>query len=89
MERDPGCYKSCSSMMMNLERGRRDTKRKEAMRSKNLTNETHLLLLSALLEPPVKPLDVAGGLAAPHFSMSVLCAWKQGSSQGVWRLHKL
>lgn len=52
------------------------------MRSENLTNETHFLLLSASSEPPVKPLDVAGGSAASHFNMSVLCAWKRGIFPG-------
>lgn len=52
------------------------------MRSENLTNETHFPLLSASSEPPVKPLDVAGGSAASHFNMSVLCAWKRGIFPG-------
>lgn len=44
------------------------------MRSKNLTNETHFPSLSVSSEPHIKPLDVAGGLAASHFKMSDLCA---------------
>lgn len=44
------------------------------MRSKNFTNETHFPSLSVSSDPHIKPLDVAGGLAA-----SDLCASKWGS----------
>lgn len=74
LQQKPDTSKSYSSMMMNLERTKeRGRKRRRAVRSKNLTNETHFQPLSVSSEPFIQPPDVAGDLAASLFKMSEHC----------------